>query len=53
MFQQLMDVVLRGQEEHASSYIDDILVNSLIWEEHLTHIKAVLEALRQSSLTAK
>ena len=27
--------------------------NSLTWEEHLAHIKAVLEALRQSGLTAK
>ena len=52
-FQRMMHDVLRGQEEHAASYIDDSLVYSLNWEEHLAHIKAVLEALRQSGLTAK
>ena len=52
-FQRMMHDVLRGQEEHAASYIDDILVYSLNWEEHIAHIKAVLEALRQSGLTAK
>ena len=28
-------------------------IYSLTWEEHLAHIKAVLEAPRQSDLTAK
>ena len=36
---------IRGQEEHASSYIDDNLLYNLTWEQHLAHIKAVLEAL--------
>ena len=42
-FQRMMDVVLGGLEEMASPYIDDVLVFSRTWEEHLEHIGAVLE----------
>lgn len=34
-------------------FFDDILVYSLTWEEHLTHLKAVLGLLRQHKLVAK
>ena len=52
-FQRSMHDVLRGQEEHSATYIDDILIYSRVWEEHLQHIQAVLEALREYGLTAK
>ena len=52
-FQRAMDGVLEGQHDYSTVYIDDILVFSASWEEHLVHIAAVLEALRQAGLTAK
>ena len=39
--------------EHSSIYIDDVLIYSSSWEEHLVHIRGVLEALREAGLTAK
>ena len=42
--------VLAGQEEYSSVYIDDILIFSHSWEEHVIHVRAVLVALRQHCL---
>ena len=36
-----------------STYIDDVLVFSNSWEEHLVHVRQVLEALAEIGLTAK
>ena len=52
-FQRLMQTVLGGQEDHCSPYIDDILVFSKSWEEHLCHLRLVLGSLRKHGLTAK
>lgn len=52
-FQRAMHNALAGQEDHSATYIDDILIFSRTWEEHLLHIQAVLEALRLNGLTAK
>ena len=34
-------------------YIDDVLIYSSSWEEHLVHIRGVLFALREADLTAQ
>ena len=52
-FQRTMHRVLTGQEEHSASYVDDILIFSKNWKQHLLHIQAVLEALRLNGLTVK
>ena len=51
-FQRCMDRVLEGQAGFSSPYIDDILIFSKSWSDHVTHIKAVLGALRMAGLTA-
>jgi hypothetical protein len=33
------------------AYFDDIIVNSDTWEEHLHHVKAVLDKLKSAGLT--
>ena len=43
-FQRLMDRVLAGQEGHAAS-IDDVVVWSRSWQEHLTHLRNVFKAI--------
>ena len=48
-----MNTVLQGQEGHSSAYIDDIVIFSGTWEDHLTHVEFVLLALREHGLTAK
>ena len=52
-FQRLMDRVLRGLDDFAAAYIDDVVIRSLSWEQHLGHIQQVLERLRKANLTAK
>ncbi len=49
IFQRLMD----RQIPEASAYIDDILVTSDTWQEHLVHLKKTLSALRDAGLTSK
>ena len=38
--------------EYSSAYIDDILIFSKNWADHLYHIEAVLLVLRKAGLTA-
>ena len=52
-FQRCMDQALDQQAECSSTYIDDVLVYSSSWKEHLKHLRDVLEALRKAGLTAK
>lgn len=50
--QRVIGKVLQGVQDCAATYIDEILVFSCSWEAHLTHLQQVLEALRQTRLTA-
>ncbi len=50
-FQLLMQRVLRGLEEFALPYIDDIIIFSVSFPNHLGHITAVLSRLQQHGLT--
>ena len=52
-FQRCMDEALTDQYENTGTYIDDVLVYSRTWEEHLHHIEETLKALRRAGLTAK
>ena len=53
MFQRLMDVVLNGMQDRCSSCVDDVLIYSGEWKEHLGHIEEVLAKLKDAGLTAK
>lgn len=48
-----MDVVLSPCHEYASAYIDDIIVFSSSWEEHLDHLRDVFRRLQVAGLKAK
>ena len=51
-FQRSMTQVLQGLEPFSSCYIDDIVVHSKEWGDHVKHIREVLERLKKSGLTA-
>lgn len=51
IFQRLMDQVLDPVSDFATAYIDDIVVYSQLWEEHIKHLRAVLQELAKASLT--
>ncbi len=53
VFQRLMDTVLLGCEEFAKVYIDDILVVSESWEEHIVHLRKLFGVMKKEGLTCK
>lgn len=53
-FQRLMQTVLAGLEWHSCFiYLDDILIASKTFEEHLSHLRLVFDRLRKAGLTLK
>ena len=42
-FQWMMDHVLRGCEDYAGAYIDNVIVFSESWESHLSHLAEVFK----------
>ena len=52
-FQRLMDKLLQGCEQFAAAYIDDFVIFSCGWKEHLVHLQTVLTRLHSAGLTVK
>ncbi len=52
-FQLLMQQVLRGIESFCLAYIDDVVIFSYTFEDHICHITAVLSRLASAGLTVK
>lgn len=50
-FQMLMDCVLRGCEDCSAAYLDDVVIYSNSWEEHLHHLERVLGRIQEAGLT--
>ena len=51
-FQRRMELILRGLTfDFCLCYIDDIVVYSKTWEEHMAHIGKVLDRLRDANVT--
>lgn len=51
-FQHLMDHLLTSHMAYAAAYIDDIAIYSQSWDQHLRHLRAVLDELRNVGMTA-
>ena len=52
-FQRVMERVLQPVSDFAAVYIDDIIVFSNSWTEHLEHLEAVFQCFQNAGLTAK
>ena len=50
-FQALMQKVLVGLDEFATAYMDDVVIFSSTWEDHVVHIGEVLGAIGKAGLT--
>ncbi|CAL9692012.1 unnamed protein product [Knipowitschia caucasica] len=50
-FQRLMDRVLRGCEDCSAAYLDDVVIFSDTWEQHLRHLERVLGQIERAGLT--
>lgn len=53
VFQELLNIVLQGQEKFAIAYLDDILIFSETPEYHLRHIQDVFNRQRKHGLKLK
>ncbi len=51
-FQRMMDILLRPHQAYAAAYLDDVVVHSVSWEDHLERLRRVLSELRRAGLTA-
>lgn len=52
-FQRLMDQILRGLRDFVGVYLDDIIIYSKTWDEHLDHLHQVLQRIDNANLTLK
>jgi hypothetical protein len=52
-FQRLVRQVLKGLERFTGAYLDDIIIFSDTWEDHLEHLRQVLDRIRAANLTLK
>ena len=50
-FQRLMDQVLLDFPGFTAAYLDDVVLYSTSWEEHMEHLRMVLERLHSVGLT--
>ena len=48
-----MDNLLGGCAGYAAAYLDDVVIYSKSWEEHIRHITDVLQRLREAGLTIR
>ena len=53
MFQSMMDKLLWNVGEYAAAYLDDAVIHSTSWSEHLQRIQLILQKLRRAGLTSK
>ena len=52
-FQRLMYGLLNGLLDFMVAYLDDIIIHSDTWENHLNHMEIVLDKLREAGLKVK
>ncbi len=50
-FQRLMDRVLQGCEDWSAAYLDDVVIHSNSWVEHLQHLQQILKRIEEAGLT--
>lgn len=49
-FQSLMKTLLQDYPSFSSAYLDDIVVFSASWEDHLKHLRTILQTLEKAGL---
>ena len=52
-FQRLADRILKGAEKYAAAHVDDFVIFSESWDDHLKHLSDILQRLQDAGLTAK
>jgi len=50
-FSRLVSKLLLGSDVFCAAYLDDVIILSDTWEEHLSHLRIVLSRIRAANLT--
>lgn len=50
-FSRLVTKVFKGLEEFCAAYLDDVMVFSKTWQNHITHLQQVCDRIRLPNLT--
>lgn len=50
-FQRLMNQVLRNCEEYSAAYLDDVVIYSTTWTDHVHHLHTILQKIQRAGLT--
>lgn len=50
-FSRLITKVLQGLNEFCDAYLDDVIIFSVAWEEHMSHLRQVLQRIDKANLT--
>ena len=52
-FQRMMDVILDDVGEFTAACLDDVVIHSTSWDDHVRHLREILRRLGQAGLTVK
>ena len=52
-FQRMIDQLLVGCTNYAAAYLDDVVIHSTTWEDHIRHISNVLHQFQKAGLTIR
>ena len=50
-FQSMMQLILADLGDFATAYMDDVVIFSSTWEDHVVHVGKVLQEIRRAGLT--
>ena len=53
IFQRLIQKILHECNNYAENFIDDVVIHSNSWSDHLCHLKSVFIKIKEAGLTAK
>ena len=52
-FQRLTDSLVKGCEDFAAAYLDDLVIFSSSWRGHVEHLRTILRRIKDANLTVK
>ena len=52
-FQQMLNSLIKDKHDFAAAYLDDLVIFSSTWENHMQHLRTILQQLRKANLTVK
>ena len=48
-FQRLTDTLVSGCEAFAAAYLDDVVIYSSTWRDHIEHLRTILQCIKDAN----